>query len=115
MFRGNDNDIMRLIFTIIITVIHLTLVLPQTSDLKFEQISLEQGLSQSTVMAIVQDNQGFIWMGTQAGLNRYDGYSIKIFKHDQSDTNSISDNAIWSLLVDKDGNLWIGTEQGGLE
>ncbi len=87
----------------------------QTTNINLGQISLEEGLSQSTVQAIVQDAQGFMWFGTQDGLNRYDGYSIKIYKHDQSDPNSVSDNSIWSLLADSNGNLWIGTEKGGLD
>ena len=82
---------------------------------KFGQISVEQGLSQSSVFAISQDIQGFMWFGTQDGLNRYDGYSIKVFKHDPADSNSISDDAIWSLLSDSKGNLWIGTVRGGVD
>lgn len=89
-------------------------VAAQPVSIKFDRIGLEQGLSQSTVNAIAQDSQGFMWFGTQDGLNRYDGYSIKIFKHDAEDSNSISDNNIWSLLCDKKGNLWIGTQSGGL-
>ncbi len=87
----------------------------QPADLKLDHISPEQGLSQSTIYAIVQDSQGFMWFGTQDGLNRFDGYSISVFKHDASDSNSIADNSIWSLLNDRDGNLWIGTMRGGLE
>jgi len=81
---------------------------------RFDQIGLNQGLSQSTVLAIVQDKQGFLWFGTQDGLNRYDGYTMKVFKHDPADSNSISDNVIWTLLCDSRGDLWIGTERGGL-
>ncbi len=87
----------------------------QPTDLKLDHISPEQGLSQSTIYAIVQDSQGFMWFGTQDGLNRYDGYSITVFKHDASDSNSIGDNSIWSLLNDNTGNLWIGTMRGGVE
>lgn len=64
----------------------------QPTKIKFDQISLEQRLSQSTVNAIVQDAQGFMWFGAQDGLNRYDGYSIKVLKHNPDDTNSISEN-----------------------
>jgi streptogramin lyase len=81
---------------------------------RFDQIGLNQGLSQSTILAIVQDKQGFLWFGTQDGLNRYDGYTMKVFKHDPADSNSISDNVIWTLLCDSRGDLWIGTERGGL-
>lgn len=92
-------------------VIHVS---AQTTNLKFDHIGPEEGLSQSTVNAIVQDALGFMWFGTQDGLNRYDGYTIKVFKHDVSDTNSVSDNRITCLLSDREGGLWIGTMFGGL-
>lgn len=84
-------------------------------DYEFGNIGLKQGLSQSTVYAIVQDAQGFMWFGTQDGLNRYDGYSIKVFKHNPADSNSIADDRINCLLSDSKGNLWIGTANGGVD
>ena len=87
----------------------------QSTDLKFNHIGLEQGLTQSGVYAIVQDAQGFMWFGTQAGLNRYDGYTIKTFKHNPLDSSSISVNYISNLLCDSDGNLWIGTDHSGVD
>lgn len=89
------------------------LLLAQTTNLKFSHITLEQGLSQSTVNAIVQDARGFIWFGTQDGLNRYDGYAVTVFKQSAADTNSLSDNSIWCLLNDARGDLWVGTLRGG--
>jgi len=86
----------------------------QTGSLKFDHISLEEGLSQSTVNAIMQDGQGFLWFGTQDGLNRYDGYAITTFKHSVSDSTSISDNGVWSICRDVSGDIWIGTMRGGL-
>jgi two-component system sensor histidine kinase ChiS len=86
----------------------------QPAGFKFDQIGLEQGLSQSTVNAIVQDAQGFMWFGTQEGLNRWDGYSMQVYKNDPTDSQSISDNTVWALLSDRNGDLWIGTELGGL-
>ena len=83
-------------------------------SINFEHLSTEQGLSQSTTNAIAQDAQGFMWFGTQDGLDRYDGYGFAIFKHDPSDSLSISDNYIWSLLLDRNGDLWIGTLNNGL-
>lgn len=83
-------------------------------NIKFRRLSLEQGLSQSNVNAIVQDNQGFMWFGTQDGLNRYDGYNFKVYRHNPADSASISDNYIWRLLVDSKGTLWVGTYSGGL-
>lgn len=82
---------------------------------KFGHISLEQGLSQSTVYALAQDAQGFIWFATQDGLNRYDGYTITVFRHKSNDHYSIIDNAISCLLSDPPDNLWIGTFKSGLD
>jgi ligand-binding sensor domain-containing protein/signal transduction histidine kinase len=87
----------------------------QPSDLRLEHISLAQGLSQSTINAITQDSRGFIWFGTQDGLNRYDGYSITVFKHNSTDSNSLADNSIWGLLSDSRGDVWVGTMRGGVD
>lgn len=84
------------------------------SEFLVRQIRLEEGLSQSTILSIIQDRKGFLWIGTANGLNRYDGYSFKIFSHDPMDSNSISDNGILSLFESKDGSLWIGTIEGVL-
>ncbi|MCP4601187.1 MAG: hypothetical protein GY847_11800 [Proteobacteria bacterium] len=83
--------------------------------LRFEHVSLEQGLSQSTVFCILQDSQGFIWFGTEDGLNKYDGYTFTVYKHDPEDSNSLSGNRIQAILKDDSGTLWIGTSDGGLD
>ncbi len=82
--------------------------------LKFEHISVEQGLSQSTVNCILQDSLGFLWFGTPDGLNRYDGYNFKVYRHDSQNPNSLSDNHIMALAEDQEGVLWIATRGGGL-
>jgi two-component system sensor histidine kinase ChiS len=81
---------------------------------RFERLSIEQGLSQSAVASIVQDRDGFLWVGTEDGLNRYDGYEFKIFQHSPKDPHSISDNHIKSIFEDSKGALWVGTLGGGL-
>lgn len=81
---------------------------------KTVNISLSEGLAQSSVYKIVQDKQGFIWMATQDGLNRYDGLQFKIFRENPFDTLSLSSNFITALLVDHNGWLWIGTPNHGL-
>jgi len=82
-------------------------------ELKFTTLSLEEGLSNLTVLSILQDHLGFIWIGTQGGgLNRYDGYEFKVYQTDSKDETSISANAIWVLLEDSDNNLWVGTSAG---
>ena len=82
--------------------------------LRFEHLSIEQGLSQSSVNVIHQDSQGFLWFGTQDGLNRYDGYSFKVFKPEPDNPNSISNGWITGIAEDQNGYLWIGTGLGGV-
>lgn len=80
----------------------------------FEVISTAQGLSQGLINDMIQDREGFIWIATKGGLNRYDGYSFKIFTNDPQDALSISSNSISTLLEDRMGRLWIGTYDGGV-
>ncbi|MCJ8267817.1 MAG: hypothetical protein MJK04_00265 [Psychrosphaera sp.] len=80
----------------------------------FERLSIEDGLSQNTVFSILQDSQGYIWFGTADGLNRYDGYTFKVFRHNPQDVGTISNNFITSLYKDSKGRLWVGTWGGGL-
>jgi two-component system sensor histidine kinase ChiS len=87
----------------------------QDNDVRFERISLEQGLSQSVVLCMLQDSQGFMWFGTQDGLNRYDGYDFVVYKHDPEDPHSLSDGFVRSIYEDRSGALWIGTNTGGLD
>lgn len=81
------------------------------NDLRFTHLSTAQGLSQTRVQQIVQDDEGFIWFGTQYGLDRYDGYEFKVFTHDPARTNSLSGVYIHSLFKDRSGSLWIGSDQ----
>ena len=82
---------------------------------RFNHISVREGLSQSTVFCITQDEKKFMWFGTRSGgLNRYDGCSFKVFKHNPNDSTTISNNEVISLLEDHQGQLWVGTRKGGL-
>lgn len=84
------------------------------SIMRFEHLTIEDGLSQNAGLVFFQDSKGYLWIGTQDGLNRYDGYTFKIFKHDPDDPNSISHNSIITIIEDQAGYLWIGTWGGGL-
>ncbi len=96
-------------------VVDLPASVPQLTAgeyLRFENISTEDGLSQSTITAILQDSQGFMWFGTEGGLNKYDGRQFTIYQHDKDNPLTLSDNVISSLFEDQDGSLWIGTSRG---
>ena len=90
-----------------------TIALPvvEGKDIRFARISSSQGLSQVRVSDIVQDDQGFIWFRTWNGLNRYDGYNFKVFKHDPEHPESLSGVYIFSLFKDRAGTIWVGTDQ----
>lgn len=75
-------------------------------------IDINDGLSHNTVYAIGQDHAGFIWFGTADGLNRFDGYEFRIYRHSSADESGLLGNTVKSILVDNAGRLWVGTELG---
>lgn len=77
-----------------------------------KRIILQEGLSQSRILSIIEDERGFMWFGTADGLNRWDGYTFKIFRNIYNDSTSIPNNVINSIAEDMDGNMWIGTNNG---
>jgi ligand-binding sensor domain-containing protein/signal transduction histidine kinase len=106
------------LFCLILTIVQLVLpsnfIFPTPRDYTFRQLRIEDGLSQSTVFASLQDKTGFMWFGTSSGLNRYDGYNFKVFMYDPGNTSSLSDDRIVSLMEDSDRKLWIGTVNGNV-
>lgn len=89
-------------------------VYAQSRTIRFDQLTNEHGLSQNEVFAILQDRKGFMWFGTQDGLNRFDGNQFTQYRSDFEDPRSLSHNWIYALLEDSRGILWIGTLGGGL-
>ena len=83
-------------------------------QVRFHTLGLAEGLSHSYVTSIASDRQGFLWFGTQDGLDRFDGYGIRAFRHDPADPRSLSNNFVTDLLVDRAGTLWVGTFGAGL-
>lgn len=81
-------------------------------NLRFERLSIEHGLTQESVLTILQDRQGYMWFGTQAGLNRYDGYRITTYRNDPRDHASLPDGYVNASLEDAEGRLWFGTKGG---
>ena len=93
--------------------------LPRTSSVfalnhnyLIDHFTIEQGLSDNIVNAIIQDKQGYIWIGTNDGLNRFDGYSFTIFKHEQGNSASLSNNKVNAILEDSEGIFWVATDGG---
>ena len=80
----------------------------------FSHLRTESGLSHNKVNCILQDKRGFIWLGTEDGLNRYDGKYYIVYNSSPGDTNCLSGNIITHLIEDKEGVLWIATADGGL-
>lgn len=78
----------------------------------FQQYTVKNGLTQNAVTAIFRDSKGLVWMGTQDGLNRFDGLSFKQYKHNPIDSNSLSDQYITAISEDGSGNIWVGTRNG---
>lgn len=78
----------------------------------FRHLTVKNGLSNNTVTAIIQDSKGFMWFGTEDGLNRYNGYSIDVYKHDPANEKTLSHSRIRCLFEDKNNDLWVGTDDG---
>ena len=100
------------------TLVGITVLTPinklsyaQSKNLIFNNINIEQGISQSTIEAIFQDSEGYIWLGTNDGLNRYNGYEFKNYNYEEYQ-NSISHNGITDITEDKYGNIWVNTVSG---
>lgn len=81
------------------------------SNYQFDHLTFENGLSSNLVTSIIKDRQGFIWIGTIDGLNRYDGVNFKIYRHDQHDKNSPAGNSITGMTLDANGNIWMATDE----
>jgi len=101
------------LFKQIIFIVSLFSCISLHAQLQLNKISGTEGLSQNTVRSIIQDSNGFIWVGTYNGINKYDGYSMVHYKF-LNDVNSLSSNIIISLFEDKDGYIWAGTTNAGL-
>src|SRR6201999_89858 len=82
--------------------------------LYFEHLTVRDGLSQSTVMSILQDSRGYLWLATENGLNRYDGYSIRAYRPERGSAQGLASDYIWSIAEDSRGDLWLATVGGGV-
>ncbi|TAH17826.1 MAG: hypothetical protein EAZ08_12845 [Cytophagales bacterium] len=103
---------MRYLFSFFFLWLLSSALFGQNIELDFARLSVENGLSNNNTTCTFQDSRGFIWIGTQDGLNRYNGYEFTHFKHNPKDKKSISNNIILAIHEDKFGNLWVGTQDG---
>lgn len=101
---------LQVIFIIIITLSFPTIL--KAVEFSFRHYKAEDGLTFNTVRSIIQDRTGFIWFGTEDGLNRFDGHSFKEFRSSKISTNLIRSNYVSALFENNNGNIWIGTDNG---
>ena len=104
----------RVLLTFLALFVPAAGLLAQSHRLSFTHLSLEEGLSQASVYAVLQDRKGFLWIATQDGLNRYDGYSFEVYQQDDRDPGSLRSNTVFALFEDESGTLWVGTWAEGL-
>ena len=87
---------------------------PEVRPMYFEHLTMRDGLSQSTVMSILQDSQGYLWLATESGLDRYDGYSIREYRRERGNEHGLASDYIWKIAEDAHGDLWLATVGGGV-
>ncbi|MFD2934691.1 sensor histidine kinase [Spirosoma flavum] len=102
----------RMAAVIFLNILSSDFYLVQAQTINFTHITTNQGLSQSRISAILKDKKGFMWFGSEDGLNKYDGYTFTKYKQDITNKNSISNSNIKDILEDKAGNFWVGTANG---
>lgn len=100
---------LRLRCILVLGLVCACLRLSAHQKIRFSHLKVQHGLSQSAVNCILQDRRGFMWFGTQDGLNRYDGYSFVVFKHDPADSTSLDGSFVVSIHEDRNGVLWVAT------
>src|ERR1044071_3356757 len=99
------------LFPLIVSIL-ISLQADAQSDFRFNHLTIKDGLSQSQPFSLFQDSYGYLWIGTQDGLNRFDGNSFKVYKNDPFDSTTLTHNWVWTVQEDDHGDLWVGTFQG---
>ena len=112
MMKKTHHRILPYILLIITSV--LPAISTKAQQGKFHRFTEDKGLSHSVINCIFQDNRGFIWIGSQDGLNKYDGYEFTIYKSVEGEEITLSGNYVNHIIYDDDVHLWIATENGGI-
>lgn len=99
-------------FTFLLIFFIPSILFSQDKSIIFSHINVNDGLSENWIKCIYKDAKGFLWFGTNSGLNRFDGYNFEIFRKNDSDSASVADNSINIITGDNEGNLWVGTGSG---
>lgn len=112
----NKHKSIKVIILLIIVILIFTNIkvyaFINNENRNFKHITIDDGLSQGSVSTIIQDSNGYMWIGTGDGLNRYNGYKFKIYKYSENNEDSISGNIIKDIKEDDEGNIWVGTTTG---
>ena len=109
--KFNQLIIHKLILSLVfIFLIQLSVLNAQNNELKITRFNASDGLADNSIYCILQDWQGFLWLGTRNGLHKYDGYSFTVYINDLNDSTTIANNFIYNFYEDKDKNLWIGSK-----
>jgi signal transduction histidine kinase/ligand-binding sensor domain-containing protein/DNA-binding response OmpR family regulator len=103
--------VMRFLIWVVLLLSSLS-VFAQSEYYNFSKLNTNTGLSHNQVQTILKDTDGFLWFGTNSGLNRYDGYSCRIFRKNYNDSSSLLDNNVQYLAELPDGKMWVGTRGG---
>ena len=112
--HGNKPVFYKVVLFLFLYVALSSSILCQSPDVTFEKFTTSRGLSSNTVYSTVQDELGFIWLGTKSGLNRFDGYEFKSYPLPMAENETVDNVTVFSLLVDKKGVMWIGLKDQGL-
>lgn len=103
-----------IIFSVVITLLLSPWVYPQTTGLRFQNLTIADGLSNNTIRCIIQDSRGFMWFGTSNGLNKYDGYRFTVYRNEPSEPYGSGCLEVLSIFEDSDGDIWVGTKSCGV-
>jgi diguanylate cyclase (GGDEF)-like protein len=82
--------------------------------IRFKHLTMADGLSQSTILALFEDSQGYVWLATENGLNRYNGYNFDVHQRDRQQSSTLQDDFIWAVDEDNDHNIWVATDSAGI-
>lgn len=107
-----NKGIFKYVLVFVCFVIFIEKSYAQFQDMKFEYLNIDNGLSHNRIRSILRDSKGYLWVGTESGLNKYDGQKVTIYKNSPIQTNSISNNTSDCIFEDRSHNLWVGTIAG---